>query len=116
MPGLYGAQTLALVPWIVPSIVIGVPIGAFIIRHVRSETFRRICMSFDAWIVAFGLSRLLQELRLVESNAAYLVLIGVGALDIWLLYRFFSHQPTIPEAPDQNGEYTQFGSVRAGSG
>jgi uncharacterized membrane protein YfcA len=91
--GLYGAQTLALVPWIVPSIAIGVPIGAFVIRHVRSETFRRICMSFDAWIVAFGLSRLLQELRLVESNAAYLVLIGVGALDIWLLYRFFAHDP-----------------------
>jgi uncharacterized membrane protein YfcA len=89
--GLYGWQTLALVPWIVPSIAVGVPIGAFVIRHVRSETFRRICMSFDAWIVAFGLSRLLQELQLVESNAAYLVLIGVGALDIWLLYRFFSH-------------------------
>jgi uncharacterized protein len=114
--GLYGAQTLALVPWIVPSIFIGVPIGAFIIRHVRSETFRRICMSFDAWIVAFGLSRLLQELRLVESDASYLVLIGVGALDIWLLYRFFSHQPPIPgEAPPQNGEYVQYGSVRAGS-
>ena len=114
--GLYGAQTLALVPWIVPSIFIGVPIGAFIIRHVRSETFRRICMSFDAWIVAFGLSRLLQELRLVESNASYLVLVGVGALDIWLLYRFFTHEPTMPgEAPHQKGEYVQYGSVRTES-
>jgi uncharacterized membrane protein YfcA len=89
--GLYGWETLGLIPWIVPSIAIGVPIGAFVIRHVRSETFRRICMSFDAWIVAFGLSRLLQELALVESDASYVVLIGVGALDIWLLYRFFSH-------------------------
>lgn len=88
--GLYSTTSLALIPWIVPSIVIGVPIGAFIIQRVRAETFRRICMSFDAWIVAFGLSRLLQELTLVESNAAYLVLVGVGALDIWLLYRFFS--------------------------
>ena len=89
--GLYGLETLALIPWIVPSILIGVPIGAWMIQRVRSETFRRICMSFDAWIVAFGLSRLLQELGLVESNASYLVLVGVGALDIWLLYRFFSH-------------------------
>ena len=73
-------------------------------------------MSFDAWIVAFGLSRLLQELRLVESTASYLVLIGVGALDIWLLYRFFSHQSPIPgEAPLRNGEYVQYGSARAGS-
>ncbi|MBI2828998.1 MAG: sulfite exporter TauE/SafE family protein [Acidobacteria bacterium] len=88
--GLYSSTSLALIPWIVPSILIGVPIGAFIIQRVRPETFRRICMSFDAWVVAFGLSRLLKELRLVESHAAYLVLVGVGMLDIWLLYRFFS--------------------------
>ena len=88
--GLFTATSLALIPWIVPSIVIGVPIGAFIIQRVRAETFRRICMSFDAWVVAFGVSRLLQELHLVESSAAYLVLVGVGALDIWLLSRFFS--------------------------
>jgi hypothetical protein len=88
--GLYSSTSFALIPWIAPSIVIGVPIGAFIIQRVRAETFRRICMSFDAWIVAFGLSRLLQELHLVEGNAAYLILVGVGVLDIWLLYRFFS--------------------------
>ncbi len=88
--GFYTSTSLALIPWIVPSIVIGVPIGAFIIRRVQPETFRRICMSFDAWVVAFGLSRLLNELKVVEGNAAYLVLVGVGALDTWLLYRFFS--------------------------
>jgi uncharacterized membrane protein YfcA len=87
--GLFLAPSFALIPWIVPSIVIGVPIGAFIIRRMQAETFRRICMSFDAWVVAFGLSRLLQELGLVESHAAYLVLAGIGALDVWLLYRFF---------------------------
>ena len=26
---------------------------------VDAETFRRICMSFDAWVVGFGLSRVL---------------------------------------------------------
>jgi uncharacterized membrane protein YfcA len=90
--GLFTATSLSLIPWIVPSIVIGVPIGAFIIQRVRVETFRRICMSFDAWVVALGLSRLLQELGLVQSNAAYLVLVGVGILDMWLLYRFFAVQ------------------------
>jgi hypothetical protein len=96
--GLFSTTSIALIPWIVPSIVIGVPIGAFIIQRMRAETFRRICMSFDAWVVAFGLSRLLQELRLVESNAAYLVLVGTGALDIWLLYRFFSAH-TVEDGP-----------------
>jgi uncharacterized membrane protein YfcA len=94
--GFFTRPSLSLIPWIVPSIAIGVPIGAFIIHRVRVETFRRICMSFDAWIVAFGLSRLLQELRMVQSNFSYLVLLGVGVLDSFLLYRFFAVQ--LPEA------------------
>jgi uncharacterized membrane protein YfcA len=88
--GLFTVESMALLPLIVPSIVIGVPIGAQIIQRVHPETFRRICMSFDAWVVAFGLSRLLQELQLVESNASYMVMVIVGVIDIWLLYRFFS--------------------------
>ena len=71
---------------------VGVPIGAALIQRIRPETFRRICMSFDAWIVGFGLSNLLKELHLVESNLAFLVLAAVGVLDTWLLYRFFSVQ------------------------
>jgi uncharacterized membrane protein YfcA len=89
--GLYTMTSLALIPGIVPGIAAGVPLGAFVIRRMRAETFRRICMSFDAWIVAFGVSRLLQELGLVAGNAAYLVLVGVAVLDAWLLYRFFSN-------------------------
>ena len=97
--GLFTATSMALIPWIVPSILVGVPIGAFIIKRVRVETFRRLCMSFDAYVVAFGLSRLLGELRLVESSAAYLVLVGVGVLDAWMLYRFFSRLALEAAAP-----------------
>ncbi len=99
--GLFTLTSITLIPWIVPSILIGVPIGAFIIKRVNSETFRRICMSFDAWVVAFGVSRLLQELQIVQSNASYLVLVGVGALDIWLLYRFFSVHAPLDAEPEQ---------------
>ena len=94
--GLYSMESMALIPYILPSIAIGVPIGAQIIQRVRPETFRRVCMSFDAWIVGFGISTLLKELGLVQSNLAYLVLVGVGILDTWLLYRFFSIQ--LPQA------------------
>src|SRR5262245_3023529 len=90
--GLYAVESFALIPYILPSILVGVPIGAFLIQRIRPETFRRVCMSFDAWVVGFGLSTLLQSLGLVESNLAYLVLFGVGVLDTWLLYRFFTVQ------------------------
>jgi uncharacterized protein len=91
--GFYSVASMSLIPWIVPSIAIGVPLGALLIQHVQPETFRRVCMSFDAWVVAFGLSRLLQELQLVESDAAYLLLVLIAALDMWMLYRFFRHGP-----------------------
>jgi hypothetical protein len=88
--GLFTATSLQLIPWIVPGILVGVPLGALIIQRVRVETFRRLCMSFDAYVVAFGISRLLGELQLVRSASAYLVLLGVGLIDTWLLCRFFS--------------------------
>jgi len=87
--GLYSATSMALIPWIVPSIAIGVPLGAFIIRRAPVDTFRRVCLSFDAWVVGFGLSRLLNELQLVDGRVAYLVLAGIVLLDVWL-YRFFT--------------------------
>jgi len=88
--GLIRSESLALIPWIAPSIAAGVPVGAWLIRRSDAETFRRVCMSFDAWIVSFGLSTLLREMRVVESAAAFLVLAVVAVFDAWLLYRFFS--------------------------
>jgi uncharacterized membrane protein YfcA len=89
--GLFTTASLQLVPWIVPSVALGVPAGAWLIRRLRAETFRRICMSFDAWVVAFGVSKLLRDLHLVTTYAAYLVLAGVIVLDAVLLYRFFAN-------------------------
>ena len=47
-------------------------------------------MSFDAWIVGFGLSRVLIELNLMESPWAYSVLAGTILIDVYLLYIFFT--------------------------
>jgi len=105
--GLFTVTSMALIPWIVPSILVGVPLGAFVIQRVRVETFRRVCMSFDAYVVAFGLSRLLGELRLVETAAAYLVIVAVSLLDTWLLYRFFSRSRPVEE----RAEPEQFSTV-----
>lgn len=91
--GLFTAESMQLVPAILPSVLIGIPIGAFVIRHVRSETFRRVCMSFDAWVVAFGISTLLQTLHVIEDVSAFSVMGTVILIDAWLLYRFFSGVP-----------------------
>src|SRR5262245_10374131 len=88
--GLFLKPSFALLPWIVPSVAVGVPIGAFLIRQMRAETFRRICMSFDAWVVAFGLSKVIRDVHLIQGNTAFLVLAAVIVIDALLLYRFFA--------------------------
>lgn len=90
--GLFTAQSAALVPLIVPSVLIGIPIGTLIIRRLDAETFRRICMTFDVWVVAFGLSRVLPELKLVASPKSYSVLVLAMVLDAYLLYIFFKNR------------------------
>lgn len=87
--GLFTIESLALVPALVPGILLGAPLGAVVVRHLRAETFRRICMSFDAWIVAIACSRLLIELGVVASPLAYVLIPVVGGVDLLLLMRFF---------------------------
>jgi len=87
--GIFTLQSIQLIPIIIPSILIGIPLGAYIIRHMSSEKFRRFCMSFDAWIVGYGLSRVLRELHLVEGPSAYFALALISGIDLILLIRFF---------------------------
>lgn len=88
--GLYTRASLALTPAILPSLLVGVPLGVWVIRRLDAETFRRVCMSFDAWVVGFGISTLLRALRMIEGPAAYSVMLAVVLIDAVLLYRFFT--------------------------
>jgi hypothetical protein len=40
--------------------------------------------------VGFGLSKVIQAVKLIDGNLAYLVLAAVIVIDAFLLYRFFS--------------------------
>src|SRR5712672_2126076 len=90
--GLFIAESQSILSALIPSVVVGVPLGAYLIRRLDAETFRRICMSFDAWVVGFGFSRVLIDLNLVESPWAYGVLVVTLLIDACLLYVFFSGQ------------------------
>jgi uncharacterized membrane protein YfcA len=94
--GLFTAESLALVPSILPSILIGVPIGGWLIHRVNHETFRRVCMGFDAAVVAFGISTLLNSLGLLPGPGAYLLVVVVVAIDTVLLRRYLAKQAESP--------------------
>ena len=87
--GLFTTESMSLLMYILPSVVVGIPIGMLIIQHVEGETFRRICMTFDAAIVAFGVSTSLRGLGLVPGATAYLPFVAVLLLDTVLIVRYF---------------------------
>src|SRR5207245_10706443 len=57
--GLFVDESENILLVFIPIVLVGIPLGAYVIRQLDAETFRRICMSFDAWVVGFGLSRVL---------------------------------------------------------
>ena len=105
--GLFISESQNILVLFIPSLVIGIPLGAYVIRRMDAETFRRICMSFDAWVVGFGLSRVLIELALAASPWAYSVLAITIATDLYLLSRFFGTRTRDwlqrPDNPAQGG-------------
>jgi hypothetical protein len=97
--GLFVAESENILLVFIPSVLVGIPPGAYVIRRLDAETFRRICMSFDAWVVGFGLSRVLIELNLMESPWAYSVMAVTILIDTYLLSVFF----TVPKAVTRSG-------------
>jgi len=87
--GLFTAEALQVGQWIVPSVLAGIPLGAWAIRRLDAETFRRVCMSFDVCVVGFGLARTLITLKLATSPLAYSAMLAAVLLDTYLLVTFF---------------------------
>lgn len=87
--GLYNAGSMEIIPLIVPSVLLGIPLGTYLIRWMDPETFRRICMAFDGLVVGFGLSRVLVELHLASTMTTYSILSIVVLLNGFFLFRFF---------------------------
>ena len=92
--GVLTRESAALVPYLAPGVLIGLPLGFYLIRRVPAETFRRVCMSFDAWLVAFGLSRTVARLDLVPVAWAYQLLVVTIVIDAILLRSFFRARDT----------------------
>ena len=71
-------------------------------------------MSFDAWIVAFGLTSLLRLMRVASDGAALTVFVLVAAIDSWLLFRFFrgGHPGRAPQPAEPLQAHDQPSAVR----
>jgi hypothetical protein len=98
--GMITSDSVQLVPYLAPGVLIGLPIGFAVIRKLEPETFRRICMSFDAWLVGFGLARVIVKLGLLPELYAFQVLTLTIVLDAILLRAFFRARTRRPRTRD----------------
>ena len=96
--GLFAVESFGIVSTIIPGVLIGIPVGAWLIRRIDPEAFRRVCMSFDVWIVGFGLSRVLIDLKLAHGALSYGPMAVAIVLDAWLLYVFFTRRSATKSA------------------
>jgi uncharacterized membrane protein YfcA len=104
--GLLTSKSVAVLPWIVPGVLIGFPIGHWLVKRVGVETFRRVCMSFDAYLVSFGLARTLTGIG-IDPAFAYQALLITGLIDGRLLWQFFrSAAAASARAPERQLEAT----------
>src|SRR5260370_353875 len=96
--GLFIPESESILLVFIPCVVFVVPLAAYIFPRLHPTPFRRICMSFDAWVVGFGFSRVLIDLNLMESPWAYGVLAVTILIDTYLLYVFFTIQKAAQSA------------------
>lgn len=95
--GLLTRDSAGLLPWLLPGVLIGFPVGHWLVRKVGTETFRRVCMSFDAYLVTLGLARAIAEHHIVAPSIAYQLLAVTFVIDTWLLVRFFRVRVRVPD-------------------
>lgn len=87
--GMLSRDSTAFVPVLAPGVLLGLPLGFYLIRKIEPETFRRVCMSFDAYLVSFGLARTVSRLELAPAPWAYQILTLTVVIDAIMLRQFF---------------------------
>jgi hypothetical protein len=89
--GIFTPVVVTTSALVAPVIVVSMLAGHYLTRLVRREDFRRFTMSFDAWIIGYGLSSTLMRLG-SPLGAHYAPLIAVVIADSLLLIRYFRTQ------------------------
>lgn len=89
---VYSAQSVNLSLTILPCILIGIPLGRLLVRALDAESFRRLCMAFDAGLISFSLSRLLAAKHYLPGALAYAPMGLVAIINLRVLYTYFSQR------------------------
>jgi uncharacterized membrane protein YfcA len=88
---LISAPSLGLLPFLLLPVLIGVPVGTWLLGRVSRDAFTRFVMAMDGLVVSFGLSQVIVKLKWVGATLSDLVFVVLAvivvALASYSLYR-----------------------------
>jgi len=101
--GLFTAPSDTLALHLLPTLVVGLPLGVVLLRRLDPESFRRISMGANAAFISFGLARTVIDHQLAPPVVAYAGMAVVAATEVVLVLRFFARRrtavPAVAAAP-----------------
>ncbi|MGB6501071.1 MAG: sulfite exporter TauE/SafE family protein [Thermoplasmata archaeon] len=87
---LYTLPSLGLIPYLLIPVVVGVPIGTWLLGRVSRDSFTRLVMAMDGLVVSFGLSQVLVKLKWASSTLGDLIFgLAAGAFIALSTYSLF---------------------------
>jgi uncharacterized membrane protein YfcA len=85
------APSLAFVPYLLIPVLIGIPLGGWIMSRVSRDLFTRFVMAMDGLVITFGLSQVFVKLKWLGATTGYLLFAimaaVIGAVSVYALYR-----------------------------
>jgi len=102
--GLFSLNTTGpLFSIIAPPVLLGVPLGMYVVRKLSVETFRMIAMNFNGLIVGYGLSKTIQPLFGAADWVTYSVWVVVIAADMALLFGYMKGRKRAEKEKEEAG-------------
>lgn len=71
--GLFTNSSVQLMPFVFLPVIVGIPIGIFLLRKVSPEFFKRLVMGADGLLVSFGLTNVLSTQNYFSQTAGYII-------------------------------------------
>jgi uncharacterized membrane protein YfcA len=110
--GLFTPTSLGYVPLLLIPVLIGVPIGALVLRNFSRDFFSRVVMGADGLFVSFGLTNVLNKIGLLSMEQSLLIFLAAAMVLVALAYWAIRQLPGATSVPE--GEELAFGADSAG--
>jgi hypothetical protein len=111
--GFFTIESLAMAQVIIPSVIIGMPLGSYFIGKLNAESFRRICISIDSWLIAFGLYKVLGLSNLVPTWLLGALPLVIVLVDFVTALRFFRHTQTVQAVEEYKANTREVSEIKA---